>query len=202
MVTSEKNQPEWSLFGAVGAAIAASACCTIPLVLVSLGVGGAWMSRLTALEPYRPIFIVLAVGLMGIAFVRSYKSRHRSDCDCQTGMKSRTTKMLLGLAALMTLGLIASPWLLPGLMHFHAAREGATPGQSQEVVLSIENMSCPSCTTTVKTTLNRTDGVLNAEVTYTPPRAVITYNPSKIGTEGLITAILNTGYQAHVYQIK
>ena len=33
------------------AGILASACCVGPLVLVSLGLGGAWVSTLTVLEP-------------------------------------------------------------------------------------------------------------------------------------------------------
>jgi mercuric ion transport protein len=41
------------------AAIAASVCCVGPLVLFVLGIGGAWASNMTALEPYRPIFICL-----------------------------------------------------------------------------------------------------------------------------------------------
>lgn len=35
------------------AAIFASACCVGPLVLVSAGIGGAWISYVTLFEPYR-----------------------------------------------------------------------------------------------------------------------------------------------------
>ena len=48
-----------ALAGGVLAGIGASACCVGPLLLLSLGVGGAWIGHLTALEPYRPVFIVL-----------------------------------------------------------------------------------------------------------------------------------------------
>jgi mercuric ion transport protein len=37
------------------AAILASTCCLGPLVLVALGLSGAWIGNLTRLEPYRPI---------------------------------------------------------------------------------------------------------------------------------------------------
>jgi mercuric ion transport protein len=43
------------------AAILASTCCLGPVVLLLLGVSGAWIGNLTALEPYRPLFIVAAV---------------------------------------------------------------------------------------------------------------------------------------------
>ena len=43
------------------AAILASTCCLGPLVLITLGFSGAWIGNLTALEPYRPIFIGVAL---------------------------------------------------------------------------------------------------------------------------------------------
>ncbi|MEX2495027.1 MAG: mercuric transporter MerT family protein [Woeseia sp.] len=47
--------------GIVGAALASS-CCILPLLLVTLGAGGAWVGSLTALEPYKPYFLA-ATGL-------------------------------------------------------------------------------------------------------------------------------------------
>ena len=44
-----------ALVGGALASIGASLCCVGPLVLVSLGIGGAWVSSLTTLEPVRPI---------------------------------------------------------------------------------------------------------------------------------------------------
>ena len=46
-----------TLAGAVLAGIGASACCVGPLLLLSMGIGGAWIVHLTALEPYRPVFL-------------------------------------------------------------------------------------------------------------------------------------------------
>ena len=43
-----------TLWASAFAAVGASLCCVAPLVLVSLGLGGAWLSTLTQLEPYRP----------------------------------------------------------------------------------------------------------------------------------------------------
>lgn len=39
------------------AALLASACCLGPLLLMLLGVSGAWISSLTVLAPYRPLFL-------------------------------------------------------------------------------------------------------------------------------------------------
>ena len=43
--------------GGILAALAASSCCIMPLVLFALGVSGAWIGNLTALAPYQPVFI-------------------------------------------------------------------------------------------------------------------------------------------------
>lgn len=44
----------WGLVGAVVSAVGASICCVGPLLLLGLGVGGAWVGNLTAMEEYRP----------------------------------------------------------------------------------------------------------------------------------------------------
>lgn len=40
--------------GGVLGALAAASCCIIPLILFSLGIGGAWIGNLTALAPTSP----------------------------------------------------------------------------------------------------------------------------------------------------
>lgn len=55
------------------AAMAASTCCLGPLVLVTLGFSGAWIGNLTALEPYRPLFIGAALIAMFFAWRRIYR---------------------------------------------------------------------------------------------------------------------------------
>ena len=56
--TSQGQERLLAAGGIVGAIIAAS-CCVVPLVLVTLGVSGAWISSLTALEPYKPYFLTV-----------------------------------------------------------------------------------------------------------------------------------------------
>ena len=50
-----------SLIASVLAAIGASVCCVGPLVLLAMGIGGTWVGSLTAMEPYRPVFIGLTL---------------------------------------------------------------------------------------------------------------------------------------------
>jgi mercuric ion transport protein len=63
------------------AAVLASTCCLGPLVLVALGVSGAWIGNLTALEPYRPIFIGAAL----VALFLAWRSIFRPAQTCKPG---------------------------------------------------------------------------------------------------------------------
>lgn len=58
--------------GGMLGAIAASTCCIVPLILFSLGISGAWIGTLTALEPYKPIFIVITLGFLGYGYWMVY----------------------------------------------------------------------------------------------------------------------------------
>ena len=55
------------------AALLASTCCLGPLVLITLGFSGAWISKLTALEPYQPIFIGAALVALFFAGQRIWR---------------------------------------------------------------------------------------------------------------------------------
>ncbi|NNE47965.1 MAG: mercury transporter MerT [Rhodothermales bacterium] len=193
----DRNYSDWSLVGAVGAAVGASACCTIPLALVSLGIGGAWVSNLIALQSYRPFFVVLALGLLAVAFYQSNRSASDVDCACETeGILSRRTKQILMLAGVVaSLLLILSPWLLASAGGNSVSTTVATETSNIEsAVLEIEGMTCASCTTTVSIALSRIDGVVEAQVSYEPPIATVRYDASRLTVDDLLSATANAGY--------
>ncbi len=64
-----------SLVGGVLAALGASACCAGPLILLLLGAGGGWASRLIALEPYSHYLTGLTVLFLCAAFYNLYLRR-------------------------------------------------------------------------------------------------------------------------------
>lgn len=70
-----------TLIASVLAGIGASLCCVAPLVLISLGIGGAWMATLTAFEPVRPV-------LLGLAFHKLYQHQHANPANSAPMMKS------------------------------------------------------------------------------------------------------------------
>ncbi len=72
MENSAGSAGRGSMIAAIAAAIGASLCCIGPLVLLGLGIGGTWISSLTALEPYRPIFIGITLLFLFLAFRKLY----------------------------------------------------------------------------------------------------------------------------------
>ena len=101
-----------SLVAGVLAAIGASVCCVGPLVLLALGIGGAWIGNLTAFEPYRPLFIGLTLLFLGLAFRKVYLVPQTCApgtpfADPQTPKRQR---MVFWSVAVLLLGLLAVPW--------------------------------------------------------------------------------------------
>jgi mercuric ion transport protein len=60
--------------GGLFGGIAASSCCALPLALAGLGIGGAWLGNLAALEPYGPAFLLFAFASLGLGFYRVRRS--------------------------------------------------------------------------------------------------------------------------------
>ncbi len=100
------------LVGAV-AAILASTCCLGPLVLVALGLSGAWIGNLTLLEPYRPFFIAGAVLALFFAGGRIFRPPH----DCQPGelcavpRTRRIYKIVFGIVSVFVLVVLIFPYV-------------------------------------------------------------------------------------------
>ncbi|HSC11190.1 MAG TPA: mercuric ion transporter MerT [Rhodanobacteraceae bacterium] len=97
------------------AAILASACCLGPLVLVSVGLSGAWIGNLTRLEPFRPIFIGAALVAMFFAHRRIF--RPATDCKpgevCALPESRRVYKIIFWLVAALILIALGFPYVIP-----------------------------------------------------------------------------------------
>ena len=104
-----------SLVAGVLAAIGASVCCVGPLVLLALGVGGAWIGNLTAFEPYRPVFIGLTLLFLGLAFRKLYLVPQvcTPGTRCVGPQTTKRQRLIFWSVGVLLLGLLAVPWLAP-----------------------------------------------------------------------------------------
>lgn len=103
-----------SLFVGVAASIGASVCCVGPLVLLALGISGAWIGNLTALEPYRPFFIGLTLLCLGIAFHKLYLAPQACapGLPCAEPRVVKRQRLSFWVVAALLLGLLMAPWAL------------------------------------------------------------------------------------------
>lgn len=97
------------------AAILASTCCLGPLVLLALGFSGAWIGNLTALEPYRPLFMGVAVVALLFAWQRIW--RPATVCApgevCAVAQVSQAYKFLFGVVVALILIAFGFPLIAP-----------------------------------------------------------------------------------------
>lgn len=70
------------------------------------------------------------------------------------------------------------------------------PANTESVVLSVPDMSCPACPLRVKAGLSRAEGVISVRATLETKTAEVVYDPAKTDVNRLIEAVRDTGFEA------
>ncbi len=115
-VTAERERPATSakggLWGSVLAGLVASACCAGPLLFLSLGLGGSWLSTFSKLEPLRPVFILVALAFLGFSYRRLYIVPRQCEtgevCALDPGLKVQ--RRVFWITTVVVLAVITFPW--------------------------------------------------------------------------------------------
>lgn len=187
-----------SLGGALVAAVAASACCVGPLALAALGLGGA--GAFVALEPLRPLFMVVTFGLLGVGWTLAARARAEADvCGCEAPRTRRAGRGLLWLATAAALTSLAVPSLVSAGEAVVTEPSGsAAPIATHRATVAIEGMTCGSCAVTVKAALARLPGVAEVRVDVARGRAEVRFDRTRVDAERIAEAITEAGYPASV----
>lgn len=105
-----------ALLATVGllAALGVSSCCLLPLGLFLVGVSGAWISNLTVLAPYQPVFIAITLACLAAGFFAVYRKPKAAACAdgsyCARPASDRIAKVALWSAATLTVAALAFPY--------------------------------------------------------------------------------------------
>ncbi|MBL8711045.1 MAG: mercury transporter MerT [Rhodospirillaceae bacterium] len=105
--------------GGILGALAASSCCVVPLLLFSLGIGGAWIANLTALAPYKPLFVAATAALLGYGFYSVYwkpKYACAADAACARPLPNRVVKVGLWIATVLVVIAFGFDYIAPVLL--------------------------------------------------------------------------------------
>jgi len=98
------------------AGLGAASCCVVPFALFSLGITGAWISNITALAPYQPIFAAVAFGCIGYGSYHVYWKRKKADTvgtACASPVSGRIVKGTLWGATLLIVLALTFPYFAP-----------------------------------------------------------------------------------------
>ncbi|MGC9291748.1 MAG: mercuric ion transporter MerT [Acidobacteriaceae bacterium] len=97
------------------AAVLASTCCLGPLLLIVLGFSGAWIGNLSRLEPYRPLFIAVALVALFFAWRRIYRPAEKCLPGevCALPQTNRLYKVLFWAVAVLVLVALSFPYVAP-----------------------------------------------------------------------------------------
>ena len=113
-MASEKSKSGTLALGGL-AAILASTCCLGPLVLIALGFSGAWIGNLAKLEPYRPLFIGVALIALFFAWRRIYRPAEKCLPGevCAFPQTKRVYKILFWVVAVLVVIAFTFPYIAP-----------------------------------------------------------------------------------------
>ena len=108
----ENNLP---VVGGMIAAIGAGLCCVGPLLLLTLGVSGAWIGNLTLLEPYRPLMITSVLLLFGWAGWQVFRpiGACTPGSACAVPQTRKRRQIIFWIAAIISLILVTSNQWIP-----------------------------------------------------------------------------------------
>lgn len=111
-----ENAGKRGLLAAAGiSGLLASVCCVGPLALVSLGIGGAAAGILVQFSPLRPVFIAVALAVLGVAAWQIFR---RPAPACESGtvcapLRTHRYKVAFWIVATFVLISVTSPYFLP-----------------------------------------------------------------------------------------
>jgi mercuric ion transport protein len=119
IATGSARGPALIAGGGLLAALAASSCCILPLVLFSLGVSGAWVSNLTRLAPYQHYFVVATVALLGTGYWQVYRASKLACAEgtCTRPLPGQLVKVALVLATALIVTALGFDFLAPLLFN-------------------------------------------------------------------------------------
>ncbi len=189
--------------GALATAVAASACCWLPLLLMALGISGGALAA--TFGAWRPVLLPVALGLLGLAFYLTYRrpgaaARPADDACCPPGQtKARSLRTLhqvtLCGVTLLVLALAFFPTYAGSFLG-----SGTTPAAvagPQKIEIQIEGMTCDACAASLQTALANVPGVSGAVVDYATRRATVTGDGS-VTEAALQKAVTAAGYRTTV----
>lgn len=186
-------------------AISASLCCITPVVALLVG-SSSIATNFSWIEPARPCLIGLSIVFLAFAWYVNLKpaKRNNVDCTCETSKKASflQSKTFLGIVTGFAILMMAFP--LYTKVFYPKAKEGATTvnvvENRQQIIFTINGMTCEGCEEHVNNELSKVNGVLSYKTSYATRSSLVTYDKTQVEVKTIEAAINKTGYKVSGYK--
>ncbi len=187
-------------------ALLAGSCCILPFLAAVGATSGAFASRLQFLEPFRPYFTVLTIGLLGLAWwdvLKRKKADQQVECACeeeQTPVQKVTGKFrsipVLSVITIVALLMIGFPYYSSPLM----AGDNNTiaiidQNKIEKAIFRVEGMTCEGCEVSIRKKLKKLDGIIKVKPDYKAGTVYVEWEKEKISIPTIVESIEELGYK-------
>lgn len=187
--------------GALGAAVVASACCWLPLLLIAFGASAGGLG--VVFETTRPYFLAVAAVLLAGGFYYAYLRKEQcepgSACERPNPRLRRFNRAMLWVAAAGVAAFALFPYYVAAFVPASASVQRSFDTPVETITLDVVGMSCEGCAGIVRNELMKVPGVLDAQVIYEQGRAVVSVDgDSPPAPESLLAAVEKAGYRGSI----
>ncbi|MBA2737394.1 MAG: cation transporter [Pyrinomonadaceae bacterium] len=212
------------LGGAIVAAFTASLCCIAPLLFVLLGMGSLGMAAIfEPFRPYLMggAVILLALAYYWIYFKNDASASCAPGEECATKPANRASRFGLWFATFAVILFALTPYITASIANRIGTTEPVVaksdddcclannspktdnavstdnqpPANSKRVTFTVTGMTCVTCEPAIRLALEKTPGVMRADVSYERGNAIVDYDPKQTTPEKLRDVINGTGYK-------
>lgn len=183
--------------GSVLSALASSACCWLPLLLMGVGLYAAGIG--TFFQHFRPLFLAIAAVLLGLGFYLNYFRREPcepgSACERPSPRLRKMNRGILWASTALVLIFALFPSYVGHVFGVQPTAAESTVASTDTWTIDIHGMTCAGCEAAVNQSLAEVPGVVGAKASYDDAGATITVDSSNPPTRmALAAAVGKAGY--------
>ncbi len=199
---SQGRRGLWASSGAVVAAVLASACCLLPLVLGGLGL--SMLSIAAMFESARPYFLGITAFLLGAGFYFAYFRKPAAATGSASTTGRRMSRQLGRPTLWVTTLAVAALAFFPAYASIFAGDRTSVQSptenaRSEVLLLRVEGMTCQGCAAAIEQELVQVSGVQSAAVSYERAEARVILDPASRPKDGrLLRAVEEAGFRASI----
>lgn len=200
-IPESKNCGLLASTGSILVAMAASACCWLPLVLIAVGISAGGLGA--AFDSARPYMIVASILLLSVGFYFAYrkpKCEPGSECATSQNRMQRLNRRMLWTATIAVALFASLPLYIGFLLPDQTIASVETIGAARTTVgLSVDGMTCEACAFTLRDELAGLTGVVDARVSFkTGQLELVLASNSMVSNESILETVRSAGFQGRL----